>query len=480
LALGLPQLWLSDVAWGDYDGDGDLDLALSGQDDASVRVSAIYRNDGAGGFTDIAAGLAPTSNTALAWGDYDADGDLDLLQAGFTPGPGPNSRIYRNDGSGVFTDIGAGLPGLDDGAADWGDYDNDGDLDLALTGAGPGLLETSHIYRNDGAGTFTNINAGLQPLRASSVDWGDYDNDGDLDLLIAGIDDANVDHSILYRNEGNGIFTDINAGLADVRGCSVAWGDYDADGDLDLALTGWTGSARISLIYRNDGGVFVDIGAGLMNVSGSSLAWGDFDNDGDLDLALCGGGLGTFTRIYRNDGADTFTELDLGLEGVWLGALAWGDFDQDGDLDLSLTGTLSSATAVSRLYVNNAPVRNAAPAAPFNLSASKAGTGPYDVTIQWQTLGDNPASDGVGMTPDGGLSYNLRVGTTPGGFDIHAGMAASSGLRRLPARGIAQPGASVHQWTFRMPAGTYYYSVQAIDAGLRGSPWAAERVIPVP
>lgn len=118
----------------------------------------------------------------FAWGDYDNDGDLDVLLLGYT-GIGPISRIYRNDGEGIFTDIGANLANSGGGTVVWGDYDNDGDLDVLSTG----FYEwyRSEVYRNE-QGQFVAINAGLFPLVNSAADWGDYDNDGDLDILITG------------------------------------------------------------------------------------------------------------------------------------------------------------------------------------------------------------------------------------------------------------------------------------------------------
>ena len=228
-------------------------------------------------FTDIGAGLPGGAGGSAAWGDYDNDGDLDILLAGFT-GSGYISRVYRNDGADTFTDIGAGLSGVAYSSAAWGDYDNDGDLDILLTGdTGSGRI--SRVYRNDGEDTFTDIGAGLPGVYYSSVAWGDYDNDGDLDILLTG-DTGSGYISRVYRNDGADTFTDIVAGLPGVARSSVAWGDYDNDGDLDILLTGFTGSgSRISRVYENDSGAFTDSSAGLPGVWLSSVAWGDYDND---------------------------------------------------------------------------------------------------------------------------------------------------------------------------------------------------------
>ncbi len=287
IGAGLPDVGNSSVAWGDYDSDGDLDALITG-DTGTGYISEIYDNDGAGAFTPVDAGLTDVAYGSVAWGDYDSDGDLDILLAGDT-GTGYVSEIYRND-AGVFTNIGAGLTGVARSSAAWGDYDQDGDLDIVLTGQdepSDGTSKINRIYRNDGGGTFTPIDAGLPGVTEGSVAWGDYDSDGDLDLLLTGRNSAGDPISKIYRND-SGSFTGISAGLTDVYSSSVAWGDYDSDGDLDILLAGSLDhdSNSVSKIYRNDNGVFNDIGAGLTGArDGASAAWGDYDSDGDLDRA---------------------------------------------------------------------------------------------------------------------------------------------------------------------------------------------------
>ncbi len=459
IEAALTSVQYSALAWGDYDNDGDLDLAIAGNS-GDTYISKIYRNDG-GTFTDIGAGLTGVRDGSLAWGDYDNDGDLDLAIAGYSSG-GCVSKIYRNT-NGVFTDIGVGLTGVQCSSLAWGDYDNDGDLDLALAGYSD-IARTSKIYQNIN-GIFTDIGAGLTGVALASLAWGDYDNDGDLDLAIAGSDGS---HGVskIYRNT-NGVFADIGAGLAGFYSCSIAWGDYDNDGDLDLAVAGSSVNyLYVSKIYRNNSGVFADIGAGLTGASSCSLAWGDYDNDGDLDLALAGySDIARISKIYQNING-IFTDIGAGLTGVALASLAWGDYDNDGDLDLALAGATNNSSGVSIIYRNDAGAFNTIPSAPTGLTASPVGS---DITFDW-----DPASDT--QTPELGLSYNLRVGTTPGGSDVFSGMSSASGYRRIPSTGNAQKmlswaleGLSTNQ--------TYYWSVQAIDSAFAGSAWSPEQSV---
>ena len=136
-------------------------------------------------FTETTSSITGYSNGKTAWGDYDNDGDLDILICGLDDEGTPESKIYRNDGNGNFTDqTHIGLIGLADGDCGWQDYDGDGYLDILLTGADQADIPQSVIYRNTGSNSFTRqTGIVLTGLFNGSADWGDYDNDGDPDIL---------------------------------------------------------------------------------------------------------------------------------------------------------------------------------------------------------------------------------------------------------------------------------------------------------
>jgi hypothetical protein len=254
----------------------------------------------------------------------------------------------------TFTDINAGLPGLSNSSAAWGDYDNDGDLDILIAGLSAEFGVISRIYRND-SGSFTDTGVLLQGVGLGSLAWGDYDNDGDLDILLTGYTGSEAKAKI-YRND-QGSFIDTHAPIQSVYFSSVAWGDYDNDGDLDILLTGSTGSERISRIYQNNNGTFTDINAGLTGVSSGSIDWGDYDNDGDLDILLSGEFLyqEMTTKIYNNQGG-LFSEIDVRLPGITAGSAVWVDYDSDGDLDILLTGSCNEEgypPSITRIYRND-------------------------------------------------------------------------------------------------------------------------------
>ncbi len=472
----LPQTRHGFLAWGDYDGDGDLDAAITGLTESGI-VASVYRNDGKAGdetvvFTDIGAGLPPVLYGRLAWADYDNDGDLDLLLSGSRtedPPYEPVTTLLRNE-DGRFTDAGAGLEALHSGAAAWGDYDNDGDLDLLLSGVNaPGERHTI-LYRNDGDGRFTDAGVDLRGGAFGDAGWGDYDNDGDLDLLLSGVSDEAGFGAAVYRHDGDGRFTDLGASLDDAAFGAAAWGDYDGDGDLDLLLSGGVLTLRFfdttTRLYENRNGAFTDTEAGLPGLLAGTAAWGDYDDDGDLDLLLSGAeepeGRRT-ARLLRNDGDGVFVTSAF-LIGAMFGASDWGDYDGDGDLDLLTSGLSFSGPAVTNLYENRRQVIPPPPPAPQGLAADVTGG---TVTLAWSA-----------PVATAGLTYNLRVGRTPGGGEIVAA-AADPATGRLR---LARAGNVFHNtaWTLRgLPNGTYHWSVQAIDPALRASPFAAEGVFTV-
>src|SRR5262249_48968610 len=153
---------------------------------------------------DIGADLPGLGYSSVAWGDYDNDGRLDILVMGQDAMGMPTTQVWRNTGGG-FDNTFFILPGVYFGSAAWGDYDNDGRLDLLLSGYVTGLHPVTQVWRNTGAG-FTNINAGLPGVAHSSVAWGDYNNDGRLDILLAGFGTNPI--AQVWRNTGSG-FTNI-------------------------------------------------------------------------------------------------------------------------------------------------------------------------------------------------------------------------------------------------------------------------------
>jgi hypothetical protein len=471
IPISIPGLRYGSAAWGDYDKDGYLDLLVTGDTGTGV-VTRVYHNLAGSGFVDIGAGLPGVSSGMAAWGDFNGDGYLDIALTGMSS-TGRVSSIFRNNGDGTFTDIHAGLTGLDSATLAWGDFDNDGDLDLFLTGY-TGSAYFARIFRNDGNGVFTDTGiTNIVGGAAGSAAWADFDQDGDLDLLFAGFtsDTSSGQSSRLYRNN-NGSFTNITSiSLTAMSYSSVAWGDYDNDGHPDMLMAGSSIAGVQSFptlkLYHNNVTSFTSVSTAMTGLQNCSVAWGDYDNDGNLDVAVAGynTSFAPSAKIYRNNGAGSFVDIGASISGLIDAVVAWGDYDNDGDLDLLVMG-FDGTTNVTRLYRNDAAFSNIVPSPP-GPSAFVSGK---SVTFTW-----SPGSDG---NQPAGFSYNLRVGTSPGADDLMPSMSdPATGFRRVVKLGNVGENSS---WTLRMPVGTYYWSAQTIDHSFAGSPFAFEQSFNVP
>jgi hypothetical protein len=341
------------AAWGDFDDDGFIDLIVSNN-----GPDFLYRNNRDGTFTQITAGPIvineSDSASGVAWADYDNDGQLDLV-VGKDPG---KNNLFHNSGDGTFTKTAGNAVVTDEqsNSTIWGDYNNDGYVDLLVTATGGAL---NRLYRNNGDGSFTKMASGMVGSIASdgghadSATWGDYDNDGDLDVVITHYDAKNF----FYRNNGDGTFTKLfGAQTGDLDAPSSvsggpSWGDYDNDGDLDLfVMQGLSLEPRNDTLFRNNGnGTFTSMTSDVVGQAvsdhshGQSCAWADYDNDGWLDLFVTGCGLlgstdhGGKSLLYHNNGDGSFTKITAGSlvnDVNWSEGGIWGDYDNDGFMDL--------------------------------------------------------------------------------------------------------------------------------------------------
>ena len=357
----------------DLDGDGFLDIVVSSADpEASLTC---YRNLGTGSFQDVTArsGLQDQlGGLNLIDADYDNDGDMDLLVlrgAWLHKGDGEiRKSLLRNNGDGTFTDVtweaGLASTASPSQACAWGDLDNDGDLDLYCGNESPvdePVHYPSQLFRNNGDGTFTEVaaEAGVTNDRfAKGVAFGDYDNDGDLDIYV-----SNVGENRLYRNDGGLRFTDVAPalGLTEPKGRSFApwFFDYNNDGWLDI----WVGAydapvasiaadylglphhTNAPCLYRNNGdGTFTNV-AERMGLDHPYLPmganFGDLDNDGFLDIYLGTGDPDYRTLVpnvmLRNDRGERFQDVTVsgGFGHLQKGhGIAFADLDNDGDQDI--------------------------------------------------------------------------------------------------------------------------------------------------
>lgn len=488
------DFWIHVVAPADVDGDGDLDLAVLGyfvvyNESAEDRLMLLLNQgaDAQGNWqfshVQVPLGAAFAGASDLAWGDFDGDGDPDLAL-----GSEGMTVLYRNDGGALLTPLPNPLPGYEEdssysGAYDlrslsWADADNDGDLDLLI----PSIFDHENfVYQTklvsnggpDGSGgwLFAESPALLDPTTHAQSAWADDDSDGDLDLFLANMDPY-LDSGFIkrYSNDG-GTFTGqdllgvrVNYGLAD-------WGDYDADGDLDLLVAGNIQEVDESFstvlrVYRNNAGTYAETtliqapNADWLDIHAAT--WADYDSDGDIDILATGNHIGEgeivgHSQIYANDGG-TFTPLGVQLPAPYSsigqgGSFTWLDLDGDGDLDYLVAGGYfvpdgnGLVEAQMHLYRNGTAAPNAAPSMPAALSATLVGG---DVTLTWQSASDEE-------TPTSALTYELELRAV--------GQTSPFG-ERLP-----QPGnlGSVTHWALAgVPPGSYAWSLCAVDSAYQG------------
>jgi hypothetical protein len=489
-----PVGYYSSSAWGDYDNDGDLDILIAGHlPGNSGSATKIYENKGNGIFHPNPTSLPPIYSCCVAWADYDNDGDLDILLSGLAEGEGCSgvgiTKIYENIDLENFKEDTENnqMIGVSGGSIDWGDYDNDGDLDIALMGLTKICLPYGdnrkfRIYNNHND-IFVDVNVNIPQFSGSgdrSVKWIDFDNDGDLDISAIGHDILNNQYAKIYKNQLDNNFFDIEANLEQCYQGSIEWGDYNMDGYSDVLIVGATGGYydSYSKVYENKEIIqteryFEEIPTSLIAQGGQrpSSAWGDYDNDGDLDIIICGPNRRTpLTKIYQNNYeiiSNVFVEIPSGIANIFAGSVSWGDFDNDGDLDILMTGsTNSSATAqLTKIYRNDTSEKNTIPSTPTNLTFSSIGT---NANLKWDKSTDT-------QTVQHGLTYNIRIGTSPGGCEIVTPMSDNmTGNRRIPKFGNVGHNTI---WTIKgLKEGiTYYWSVQAIDNSFAGSHFAMEQ-----
>lgn len=384
IGLLLGKMTTSGAAAGDYDNDGDTDLFITRGD---TVPNLLYRNNGSGVFTDVAAvaGLAFTAGPGLnyrlggpTFADMDGDGDLDLFLGGLYGDP---SFVFANNGDGTFSDVTTGS-GIDTmqaehslGAA-FGDYDLDGDLDMLLAHYGsrnslqfeaPFIGDTEHLWRNDssnGTIVFTSVSqaAGISPSvitlpdplkMMEDIDWtftptfARIDADRYPDILLV----ADFNRTQVFINNTDGTFSNATdtAVLTDTNGMGSAVGDFDNDGDLDWFVTSIMFPERPdsgNRLYRNENGRFMD-GTAASGVRNGGWGWGacvlDFQNDGALDIYATNGwdAEGDFasdvTTAFVGSGDGQFVESAaiLGLDDTEQGrGVVCADFDNDGDIDI--------------------------------------------------------------------------------------------------------------------------------------------------
>jgi len=359
------------IAWGDYDNDGFPDAYMTNGFSAGTSIfyweNFLFNNNGDGTFDSVTTAGPIVDDKYLSggngWGDFDNDGDEDLLVAEpvtrkqFIQYYSKNS-LYLNGNNGTFSNAPSG-PLVNEEqiskiVSSWVDYNGDGWLDAFVSQASfSGSAENHALYENNQDGTFTKITNNLTAGQSarSGFAWADFDEDGDMDVVTASGSEGQS--TILWKNTGSNFTSSVliaNGGTTGRVTNSVSWGDFDNDGLLDLIAVNNSGaldSKSINKLFRNNGsGSLVEVTTGVGPVITDQdlsivSAWADYDNDGDLDLFV--GNDGSYTqgyrsRLYQNDGTGVFSYQTtiFADSSSFSRSGAWADIDNDGDLDFLL------------------------------------------------------------------------------------------------------------------------------------------------
>tara|TARA_Y100000590_G_scaffold361959_1_gene418860 strand:+ start:10449 stop:14564 length:4116 start_codon:yes stop_codon:yes gene_type:complete len=493
----IPGVFFTASAWSDYNSDGLMDLAITGTSFDGGRATILFENDGGLLTRDLNQNLMAYFLGHLSFVDYTNDGFLDICLSGFSVEnfqPFPGTTFYRwdettnnyiYDQQDNVTNLLAALNrevGFSGGSNnhDWGDYDNDGDFDLVIAGQTydvtvwpPEEVVTLKVFNNINGELFLDtLQTRLVPINPALVKWVDMNNDGYLDLIAIGGDTTGVLAARVYLNGPDYLLENSLGhykGNLGVKAGAFDFGDYDSDGLIDFVLTGAnTQDQPVTYIVKNFGYTIDAVDVIMDGVYFSRPSWGDYDNDGDLDLLVTGYSDVPYSvpiTVLYNQNNGLFLPDTINLDSVGASSAAWADYNQDGDLDLFLAGLGPNGEVVAKVYDNLEGIvnPNIAPNPPYGLDGSSISGD--QITLKWEAPVD-PPNNGGGFTPQNGILYQLQVGgytdTTNSDHQIisgHYGLDLT-GKINITTKKLRN-----------LPEGNYKWRARALDHGGAISDW---------
>ena len=456
--LGIPSLSNSSIDWGDFDRDGDQDFAVMGYSALFGSVTRVYRNEN-GVFVNHNAGLDGRVLGQVKWIDYNKDGYIDLIVSGLDVNEQPSSTIYKNIDGQIFTpSIELTLPNLFETSMDSGDLDNDGDIDFVINGRNIDNQWKKYIFMREGDFLVQAENSNVDSFSENGFDGiikiVDIHTDGDQDIIGVGDGPLFKVNTLIKDNNDfyNYSWNHLNNPALEVFDQTIYY-----MGERDNTYQIWTsdinsGYSSQNLVENVEGLEFGDI------------AIGDYDNDGSPDLLVNGESdtADAETHLYNISGDGRYVEnTEITFPGFRNSTAKWVDYDNDGDLDLFLSGTTANGEA-TQLYRNNLINKVNMPAAPIsNLQFEDLGNG--RVNLSWDTPEDDFSNN---------LSYVVRLGTTPGGSELSNTLSNLESGERLITD---SPDIYTNNYEVLLSPGNYYWSVQSVDQGLKGSEFSEEQ-----
>ena len=456
------------------------------------KKTFIANKNGTYSLQSIGNVITPGKYADIKFGDIAGEGNIDVIFNGNSNLKMGNG-IALNDGTGVFNRSMLEVPDSTSSCG-FADFDNNGLIDYYVIGNG--IANNGAIFFQNQDGSFTKNQSSFSGLNITNADVTivDFNNDGFIDMFITGWDEnIQQGYSAILLNDGKGKFTAMDQpNLIRKGNGSSVWGDVDGDGWLDLLLNGDGGadgeaSSDIYRLYKNNHGVFepktvfndyrqLSVGDGARMV--------DWDNDRKLDVILTGWSASKAretTELFTctNSANFTFTESPLSntdFPGVSKSSIETADLNNDGRIDLLITGFNGNESNqvgkynrnICGYYLNQSPNTNAKPSVAGNLVQVVSNTGDQTtVAFSWSAAMDD-------KTPQASLTYNLSLDHTTTGKWLYDPMAVmygtNNGWRKVAALGNVFTN---RKWVLTgLPAGTYEWTVQAIDANFVGGPFS--------
>lgn len=458
------------VSWGDFDNDGDQDVAVMGISSTGA-ITKVYENKN-GVFVDTNQNFTRLYSGDITWVDINKDGWIDLVISGFN-GTIPVTQIYINSkGTSFSNTIDFGLPQLYFSKMAWGDLDNDGDIDLAITGVdGNDKFGFYIYYRNDNQNSFTleSKSSNYPGVVNGDIKIVDIDLDGDNDILYNGENSNGAPESrIIYNTYIKNSITNLGNIITSLtlKNSVIEVAKIGTQNKLTILSSGVNSNGGVTL-YTNE---LLDTSIGRASANlfpklkNGDISLVDFNNDGTNDVLFTGedSSGNPITRLYAQDLSGNFKLSPIVLEGLRNSTANWVDYDMDGDLDLFLTGVASQGGAKSLLYISEiANKPNSAPLIVTGLNAEDIGNG--KIKFQWTAPKDDYGSN---------LGYVIRIGKTPGGTELTNTESNLSNGNRLITK---QAPIYTNFYETILEPGKYYWSVQAVDPGLKGGEFAEEK-----
>ncbi len=460
-----PNLSKGSVSWGDYDRDGDKDLAIMGRSDTEGNITAIYENQN-GSFVNTNQNFTRLYDGDLSWVDLNKDGWLDLVVSGYYEVPQTKVYLSTSNGQTFESTDDYGLPALFNTKMSWGDLDNDGDFDLAIAGIDENNNYVSAIYyRKDGENLFIKEDESnnFNGLIDGFVEIVDMDGDSDNDIVYSGVDNnGNINGNIIWNtfiNKNN----NYNSG-GDWRLKNSSISVYNEGNNVGFVVTGKDSNGNLKTgYYGYRYGPTVELENGDVSVA-------DFNNDGYNDYLFTGEDSknNPVTKLFTGGpslgeyAANNFeyNESDYEFVGLYESTADFVDYDMDGDLDIFITG-LDSSGAKSILYeVHTENKVNTSPVEITNVQVEDLGNG--KVKFKWDVPEDDFSDD---------IGYNIKLGITPGGSELSNTLSDLESGQRL-----VNQIAPVFNNSFEtnLFPNDYYLSVQPIDGGLKGGVFSSE------